>query len=218
MVDSLTRCAGVVLCGGHSRRMGVAKSLLPFGEETMLVRVVRLVSEAVSPVVVVTAAGQELPPLPMDVRIVHDQHPDQGPLEGLATGLASLEAIECDAVYLSGCDVPLLRPTFVRRMIELLGNSQIAMPYVGGRPHPLAAVYRRDVLPHAQQMLRAGRLRLMDLVDRCETRLVSTEELGDIDPQLSSLTNVNQPRDYLAALTTCGLTAPPEIIQMLHAT
>jgi molybdopterin-guanine dinucleotide biosynthesis protein A len=197
--------------------MGVAKSLLPFGEETMLARVVRLVSEAVTPVVVVAAAGQQLPPLPEGVRIVRDQHPDQGPLEGLATGLAWLEDTACDAVYLSSCDVPLLRPALVRRMVEVLGGYQIAMPSVVGRHHPLAAVYHRDVLPHAQEMLRAGRLRLMDLVDRCETRLVGAEELADVDPELSSLTNVNRPRDYLDALAACGLTAPPEIIQALHA-
>lgn len=78
MASSLSRCAGIVLCGGHSRRMGVAKPLLPFGTESMLARVVRLLREAVSPVVVVAAADQELPPLPEGVRIVRDCHPDRG--------------------------------------------------------------------------------------------------------------------------------------------
>lgn len=54
----------VVLCGGESRRMGRAKAWLPFGPERMLQRVVRLVREAVGPVVVVAAPGQECPPCP----------------------------------------------------------------------------------------------------------------------------------------------------------
>jgi molybdopterin-guanine dinucleotide biosynthesis protein A len=46
--------AGIVLCGGRSTRMGSAKALLPFGAETMLQRVVRLLGTVVSPVVVVS--------------------------------------------------------------------------------------------------------------------------------------------------------------------
>jgi CTP:molybdopterin cytidylyltransferase MocA len=51
--------AGIVLCGGKSTRMGTSKALLPFGPETMLQRVVRLLSDIVSPIVAVAAAGQE---------------------------------------------------------------------------------------------------------------------------------------------------------------
>ena len=49
------RVAGVVLCGGQSSRMGRPKAWLPITGELMLPRVVRLVSEVVSPVVVVAA-------------------------------------------------------------------------------------------------------------------------------------------------------------------
>ncbi len=56
--------AGVVLCGGKSTRMGVPKATLPFGPETMLQRVVRLLGTVVSPIVVVAARDQELPELP----------------------------------------------------------------------------------------------------------------------------------------------------------
>ena len=217
MASSLPLCAGIVLCGGRSRRMGYAKPLLPFGDEYMLARVVRLLGEAVSPVVVVAAAGQELPPLPAAVRVVRDQHADRGPLEGLAAGLAALEGTVYQALYLSGCDVPLLRPAFVRRVVGLLGDDQIAMPLVDGRPHPLAAVYRRDVLALVHELLRADRLRLMELIDRCQTRLVSAADLADTDPKLGSLTNVNRPQDYLDALAACGLTAPPAIIQALRS-
>ncbi len=74
---------GVVLCGGQSRRMGRAKAWLPFGTEIMLPRVVRLLGEAVSPIVVVAAPEQDLPPLPDDVRVVRDEEKGRGPLQGL---------------------------------------------------------------------------------------------------------------------------------------
>jgi len=57
----------IVLCGGKSARMGTPKALLPFGPETMLQRVVRILQEVVSPIVAVAAVGQQLPALPADV-------------------------------------------------------------------------------------------------------------------------------------------------------
>ena len=42
-----------------SARMGRPKAWLPFGGEFMLPRVVRLLSEAVSPIIVVASPGQE---------------------------------------------------------------------------------------------------------------------------------------------------------------
>src|SRR5437870_1311085 len=110
--------AGIVLCGGRSSRMGSAKALLPFGPELMLQRVVRLMREVVQPIVVVAAPKQELPPLPSnEVTIVRDRREGRGPLEGLAVGLATLPA-SVTAAYVTSCDVPLLQPDFVRRMIE----------------------------------------------------------------------------------------------------
>ncbi len=69
--------------------MGRPKLSLPFGDETMLGRVVRIVGEVVSPVVVVAAAGQELPALPRETLVARDEIEAQGPLAGLAAGLAA---------------------------------------------------------------------------------------------------------------------------------
>ena len=70
--------------------MGTSKALLPFGDETMLQRVVRLLSTVVSPIVVVAAAGQSLPDLQADVIVTRDEQQGRGPLEGLRAGLKAL--------------------------------------------------------------------------------------------------------------------------------
>src|SRR5205807_1186627 len=131
---------------------------LPFAGEVMLPRVVRLLSEAVRPIVVVAAPEQDVPPLPAEVPIVRDEEKGRGPLQGLAAGLAALQG-QVDAAYLSSCDVPFLRPALVRRLIELLGDHAICVPQVGDYHHPLAAVYRVDILPAVEQLLREDRLR-----------------------------------------------------------
>ena len=198
------KCAGIVLCGGQSRRMGTDKAWLPFGggangPETMLQRIVRILGEAVSPVVVVAAATARLPELPPDVRIAFDRQPDRGPLEGLAVGLSKLPA-DVVSAYVTSCDAPLLRPAFIRRMVELPGDEAVAVPNVDGRLHPLAAVYRLTVLPEVERRLAENQLRLTELVESLHPRIVHPEELRDIDPDLQSLRNINDPEEYRAAL------------------
>lgn len=113
------KVGGIVLCGGKSSRMGRAKAWLPLGHEFMLQRVVRVMREVTGPVVVVAAPDQDVPPLPPGVTIARDEVEGRGPLGGLAAGLAAV-AGECDRVYLSACDVPFLRPEFVRRVVARL--------------------------------------------------------------------------------------------------
>ena len=203
VVTDLLRTAGVVLCGGQSSRMGRPKAWLPFASETMLARVVRLLGEAVAPVVVVAAPGQDVPELPPEVAVVRDPERGRGPLQGLAAGLEALRG-RADAAYLSSCDVPLLQPAFVRRLIDLLGGHDIAVPEVGGYRHPLAAVYRLEVAPIAARLLAEDRLRPAFLFDQARTRVVRPEELADVGPDFRSLRNLNTPAEYEEALRAAG--------------
>lgn len=196
----MLRVGGVVLCGGQSSRMGRPKAWLPFGEELMLPRVVRLLAEVVAPIVVVAAAGQDVPSLPADVSIVRDPQKGRGPLQGLAAGLEALRG-RVDAAYLSSCDAPFLRRAFVRRLIELLGDNVICVPEVGGYRHPLAAVYRIETASVAARLLAEDRLRPAFLFDEVPTRIVRPDKLADVDPTFETLCNLNTPAEYEAALS-----------------
>jgi molybdopterin-guanine dinucleotide biosynthesis protein A len=191
--------AGIVLCGGQSSRMGRPKAWLPFAGEVMLARVVRLLSEVAAPLVVVAAPGQDVPPLPAGVAVVRDPERGRGPLQGLVAGLEALQG-RAEAAYLSSCDVPFLRPAFVRRLLDLLGEAHVCVPEVGGYRHPLAAVYRLAVGPTAARLLAEDRLRPAFLFDEVPTRVVRPEELADVDPSFASLRNLNTPAEYEAAL------------------
>ena len=191
--------AGIVLCGGHSQRMGMAKAWLPFGEETLLARVVRLLSATVDEVIVVAAVGQALPPLPSSVRVVHDERPDRGPFEGLLAGLTALDE-HTTAAYVTGCDAPLLRPAFVQTLFSLLGDEQCAVPHIDGRDQPLSAVYRPEVRTEIAAMLAEDCLRVRSLFDRVATRRVMADELRAVDPPLDSLRGCNTPKEYRTLL------------------
>ena len=197
------KTGGIILCGGRSTRMGTSKALLPFGPETMLQRVLRLLSTVVSPIVVVAAAEQSLPDLPRDVIVTRDEQQGRGPLEGLRAGLKALpETVE--SAYVTSCDVPLLVPDFVRTMIALLADQDVAVMEIDGFAHPLSAVYRRSTLPHVEALLAEGRLRPVFLFDAVRTRRVQTAEMMAVDPQLLTLRNLNTPEDYREALSIAG--------------
>ena len=188
--------------------MGEPKATLPFGAETMLQRVVRLLGTVVSPIIVVAAQGQTVPALPDEIVVARDEREARGPLEGILAGLRALpESI--DAAYITSCDVPLLVPAFVERMINLMGDHDIAVMEIDGFPHPLSAIYRRNTLSHVESLLAADRLRPVFLFDAVRTRRIKPQEMTVVDPELRTLRNLNTPAEYRAALADAGI--PPQV-------
>jgi molybdopterin-guanine dinucleotide biosynthesis protein A len=205
---------GIILCGGRSSRMGLPKWSLPFGPETMLERIVRLLGEVCPTLVVVAAPEQSLPKLAAGVIVARDRHEGRGPLEAISAGLSALPA-NVEAAYVTSCDVPLLAPAFVRRMFDLLEDHAAVVPISDGYQHPLSAVYRRSLLPVIDELLASDRLRPSLLFDLVSTRRVAPRELVDMDPELGTLKNLNHPADYLAALAQSGFTAPADVLATL---
>lgn len=205
----------IILCGGKSTRMGRDKAWLPFGPaEVLLQRVVRIASSVVSPerMVVVAAHDQKLPTLPAGVRRGADRRPEQGPLEGLAVGLAAL-AEEADAAFVTSCDVPLLQPPFIAHCLELLaggnGDHEIVVPVDEHFAHPLAAAYRTCVVGRVESLLEEDRRRPIFLFEKCRTLKVPVDQFRKVDPELRSLANCNRPQDYHAALRVAGFGPDP---------
>ncbi len=195
--------AGIVLCGGRSTRMGTSKALLPFGPETMLQRVTRILGGVVPSIVVVAAASQDLPPLPAGTILTSDEREGRGPLEGLRAGLKALPA-HVERAYVTSCDVPLLVPGFARQMLDLSEGYDIAVMEIDGFTHPLSAVYRRGTLPLIEDLLSRDRLRPVFLFEAVNTRRVRPEEMT-ADPDLRTLRNLNTREDYERALAEAGL-------------
>ena len=107
---------------------------------------------------------------------------------------------QADAAFVSSCDVPFLKPAFVHRVIELLGDHAVCVPQVGEHHHPLAAVYRLTIAEAITKLLSENRLRPFFLFEAVATRVVTASELMDADPEFRTLRNLNSPEDYEAAL------------------
>ena len=204
----MTACAGVVLAGGRSARMGTPKAALEWHGSTLLSRTVGILARATGgPVVVVRASGQDLPELPERTLVVDDPRDGRGPLQGIAAGLAALDG-RADAAFVSATDLPFLHPAFIRRVLSALDageQTDVALPVARGYPQPLAAAYRVRLAPTAERLIQEDRLRPAFLFGQCtvqrldEGTLQADALLAALDPDLDSLLNVNTQADYREA-------------------
>lgn len=211
------KVAGIILCGGKSSRMGQPKHLLPYGDQLVLQRIVDTVLTVFDRVVVVAAKNQNLPVLPESCDVIRDEEEFQGPLYGLLKGLEYFQADRPDeertsktlpaersasveAVYLTGCDVPLLKPEFITRVIKQLGNAEIAVVQEETYYHPLAAVYRTELYETVADLISAGERRPRALFEIADVNPIQIDSLKEVDPELDSLRNMNTPEEYAELL------------------
>jgi molybdopterin-guanine dinucleotide biosynthesis protein A len=204
----MAACAGVVLAGGRSSRMGQPKAALEWHGSTLLRRTVGILARAAGgPVVVVRAPGQELPELPDGTMVADDPREGRGPVQGIAAGLAALRG-QADVAFISSTDLPFLHPAFVRRALRALteaDGAEVLLPVARGYQQPLAAAYRVSLAEVAERLVTEDRLRPAFLFAECAvTRLDDAALLADpvlaaLDPGLDSVVNVNEPADYQAA-------------------
>ncbi len=197
----MTTDSAIILCGGQSSRMGRDKAALPFGPDTLLTRVVQAVQVVAGDVVIVGDTSQSMP---AGIRIVSDAIPGLGPLAALATGLASVRA---ERSLVVACDMPLLVPAVLRRLLDLTGEADACVPLVDGMPMTTCAVYATRVILRAQAQLAAGTRSLRALLADVSVRWVSADDLRDLDPHLLSFWDCDTPEHYQAALRRAELTS-----------
>lgn len=207
--------AAVVLAGGKSSRMGTPKALLRFDDKPLIEHIVTSLRGLFAKVVVVTAAGQTLPTMP--VTLVQDEVEHQGPVGGLCYGLRATQA---DISFVSSCDAAFLNPALIRYLVSQAPDHDVVVPRWQGRDQPLHAIYRRGVLPHLEGQLARGELRPVYLFERVQTRRVSEEEIRRFDPDGSSFFNMNTPEDYAEAQRRWSAARPslPEPAASIHCT
>ena len=189
----------IVLCGGRSTRMGRDKASLPFGDEPLLLRVVRLAHEVASEVLLVARQGQALPG---GLDAIRDPAEGLGPLAGIAAGL---HAMTSERAFVAACDMPLLRPALARRLLELSHGMDACVPVVDGFAVPTCAVYARSAAALARELVAARELRPKALLESVRTRFVLGDELRDVDPELLSFLDCDTEEGYQAALRAAGL-------------
>ena len=170
--------------------MGQDKGALRFGAETMLERITRITGAMADHVIVVGRRDQSAP-------TIHDAVEDLGPLAGIAAGLA---ASKTDLNVVVACDMPLIKPEVLQRLLAMIGEDDACVAVVDGHASALCGVYRSRVAADAQALLDSGERRVMRLLDRIKTKRVDAALLRDIDPDLLTFVSCDTPEAYRLAL------------------
>jgi molybdenum cofactor guanylyltransferase len=198
----------VLLAGGSSRRMGQDKWMLIAGEMTVMERIISVLHPLGAELWVIAAGADELknphkfPDLTNrfpGVHMTHDILQDIGPLAGIAAGLSHCAQ---DYILVSASDMPFPSITLAEKLFDLCltEDAQAAIPQWNGRLHPLFAVYRKDCLESLIPYLEGGGRKVMDWLQTLDIAILPEKEIKQLDPQGTSLFNMNHREDYKLAL------------------
>ena len=198
---SAASATGIVLAGGTSTRFGEDKLAADIGGRPLLHRAITAVAEVVDEIVVVVGASAPDPALPPDLGvsfvIARDAVAGQGPLAGLAAGLA---VASHPLALLVGGDQPALQPALLRDLLRRVdagaGEDPAAFDVVGleedGQLRPLpVALQVATVRPVANDALAAGTRSLVGLFGRLRVATLAPQDWRALDPAGLSLRDVD---------------------------
>ncbi len=190
---------GIVLAGGHSRRLGRNKAREYFGERMLIERVVGTLSPLCRDILLVSSEEQydAIASINLNVRVVVDLYPGKAAFGGLYTGL--VYSTEPHGLVVA-CDMPFLNGKLLSYLVGLTDDFDLIVPVVEGLREPLHAVYAKKCLPYIKKLLDEGELQMLKLFDLVKTLYVPEEEINKYDPQHLSFININTPQDMEKAI------------------
>ena len=181
--------SGVVLAAGESRRMGRPKQLLPFGDATILERVVdALLGAGVGEVIVVLGhLAEEVRVVLGDrpVKVVINEAYREGMLSSVQCGVRAAGTVQ-DAVLFALGDQPHIESQVVREVMDAYrsGEAGMVIPRYGGKKgHPIIINLQRYRAAILRLPAHVGLNALMqEYADDVRFIEVSTEDIiRDID-------------------------------------
>jgi molybdopterin-guanine dinucleotide biosynthesis protein A len=154
--------AAVLLAGGESRRMGRDKATMDFGGLPLWKRQLQVFHGLKAENILISA--RTAPDwLPTDAQLLLDDAPSRGPLSGLTKALA---AIETTHLVVLAVDLPMMTAEELGRSLELATEGCGAVPIIGGRAEPLAAVYPVEAMADFRAALAGSDFSLQSIVGK----------------------------------------------------
>lgn len=192
--------AGLVLCGGRSRRMGRDKALIPWRGELLVRRAALVLGEVAEDVRLACGPSPRYADLGFD--LVLDRVEGSGPLGGIEAALATLRP--ADRLVCVACDMPALDAHVVRVLLERATSDDLDVCCLATPAglEPLHSVWRGSMLAAVRMALDLGDRRVVAAFDHATSDgraprvgTVSVGELADPRQAERSAWNVNTPDD-----------------------
>ncbi len=190
----MSRATALILAGGKGVRMGAEKPLVQLDGVALVDRVKGLLRPHFAELVIVT----NRPDLYEyeDVTVVRDQVPYQGPLAGIYAGLL---AATSDVCFVVAADMPFPSLDVIELLASRLEGADVAVVETQTGIEPLFGFYRKTCLDPIGEHLASGDRKPISFYDDISVRLVPEADVRAVDPDLTTLFNVNTRDDLTAA-------------------
>lgn len=179
----------IILAGGQSRRMQREKSLLPVNGRTLIESVLAQIGPHFDEIIISAVAKEKFAFL--NLPIIEDEMPDQGPLMAIMSGLrVSAHAVN----FILACDIPFIHIPFMQEILFLAKAHDIVVPrYRDGKFEPLFAAYNCGIIPVIEKQIKRGDRKISHLFPVCRTKFVAMDE----QRWFRNLNTLKEYHDYL---------------------
>ena len=178
-----------ILAGGKSTRMGQNKALMTYRNETMIERISREMKA--SGEVLVSASVRGLYEAD-GIKVVYDEEKEIGPIEGIRQ---LVKASGEEYIFICAADMPFVNMEIAKYLAGYISSDHDCYVITDeDHVHPLCAIYSKKILPVIEELIREGKYRLMELLNRVRTRYISLEHT-DFDRRV--VRNVNTKDEFL---------------------
>jgi molybdenum cofactor guanylyltransferase len=194
----------IVLCGGLSTRMGQDKGSMNYNNEPMIVHVLKTVKKVADEVILVLRDKNqcqiykklldEYKLLNMDgLKICSDIVKDQGPLEGILTGLKQIKSINAMVIP---CDSPFISSSFLNKIFDISIMHKDYEAYVprlvNGKLEPLHSIYSKNSINLIEKLIDEDIRSVRTLISQLKVKYIDIEKL---DITGKSFINLNSYED-----------------------
>ncbi|MCL4549854.1 MAG: molybdenum cofactor guanylyltransferase [Bacteroidetes bacterium] len=195
---------GIILAGGKSSRMGVNKSFLKLGSQTIIERITDLMKSIFTEVIIITNTPEEY--LFLQLPLHEDIFKGQGPLGGIHSGLTHSKT---GKNFVISCDIPLMTQEVIEFLTGYSTDRPITVARADGFIQQLCGVYCRSLLNEIEKIIFQSETEIRNNEQtkrKCSVhKLIENvnAEIIDIENDYSTFWketffNMNQPEDYVA--------------------
>lgn len=187
---------GIILAGGKSTRMGVNKSFLKVGEQTIVERIADFMNSVFAEVIVISNTPEEYKFL--NLPVYEDMYKGKGPIGGIHSGLKHSNAEK--NLFIS-CDVPLMNKETIEYIVNYETDKPLRVCRTKGFIQPLPGMYDKRLLDTLDKILsgenaegKDRRNKLLTFIESCDAEIINPE--GAIGYTENTFLNINTQEDY----------------------
>jgi molybdopterin-guanine dinucleotide biosynthesis protein A len=190
------KISGVILAGGAATRLGgKTKSRMAVGGIPIMTRMVKILDEIFSELIIVTNTPDEFREY-LNVRLVQDIHYKVGPLGGIH---AAMSIATNPYLFVFAGDMPFVSKDLILEQIACFEKSDcdVLIPRLEKYDEPLHAIYSRSAFIKLETYLLTKKdYAIRDFLSGLKVKYLKLE-ITDLNRKI--FTNINSPGDLMAA-------------------